>query len=551
MELIEFNLLEEPWIRVMTEDCTVQERSLTQVLLESHKYRRLAGELPTQDVAVLRLLLAVLHTVFYRVDSEGEDDPIEEEDQAIERWRELWEAGHLPEPPIRDYLEAWKDRFWLFHPEHPFYQVPGAGKGTGYTAAKLNGELSESSNKLRLFPIRAGREKERLTYAEAARWLVTIMGFDDVSTKVETGTGPGWLGQHIDLYATGDDLFETLMLNLVFTSGEDTIGEDTIWEESVPAWEKPPLKEAKKRQVEMPKDQAGLLTLQSRRILLYRESDRVVAYRVTGGDFFGKDGDVDAFNEQMTRWRKEERSRTKKFFRPAKANPERQMWRDFETIIDEKKEGHRPGIVRWVQELKKAKAMGKKIVHISSVGAVYDAKGSSIVEVVADHLDFHAELLDEVGGLWNERIRQTIERVDKAAWLLGKLAEELFRAGGGLPDSPTQTARVHQAKQEYYGAVDLPFRGWLRSINPKQGNEEELRAEKDMEWRRTAYRLAMEQGRRMVRSAGAAAFTGRWVKDRKTDREICLSSSSAFDRFSWSIRKCFGIETKKEGEADG
>ena len=40
MEQMEFNLLDEPWIRVMTEDCTVVERSLMQVLLNSHWYQR-------------------------------------------------------------------------------------------------------------------------------------------------------------------------------------------------------------------------------------------------------------------------------------------------------------------------------------------------------------------------------------------------------------------------------------------------------------------------------------------------------------------------------
>lgn len=55
MEQMEFNLLDEPWIRVMTEDCTVVERSLMQVLLNSHQYQRLAGELPTQDVALFAL----------------------------------------------------------------------------------------------------------------------------------------------------------------------------------------------------------------------------------------------------------------------------------------------------------------------------------------------------------------------------------------------------------------------------------------------------------------------------------------------------------------
>ena len=43
MEQMEFNLLDEPWIRVMTEDCIVVERSLMQVLLNSHQYQRPGG----------------------------------------------------------------------------------------------------------------------------------------------------------------------------------------------------------------------------------------------------------------------------------------------------------------------------------------------------------------------------------------------------------------------------------------------------------------------------------------------------------------------------
>ena len=196
MSEIAFNLLDEPWIRLMGEDCAVRECTLPQALLESHRYRRLAGELPTQNVAILRLLLAVLHTVFYRVDLDGEEDPIEEPTQALQRWQRLWKAGCFPEAPIRNYLNEWKERFWLFHPEHPFFQVPSAAAGTQYTAAKLNGELSESSNKVRLFPVRAGQDKDGLSYAEAARWLVNLNGFDDTSAKPKgkglPSPGAGW-----------------------------------------------------------------------------------------------------------------------------------------------------------------------------------------------------------------------------------------------------------------------------------------------------------------------------------------------------------------------
>ena len=56
MKEVEFNLLDEPWVRVLCADCTVREVSLTEALLHAHEYKGLAGELPTQDVAVLRLL---------------------------------------------------------------------------------------------------------------------------------------------------------------------------------------------------------------------------------------------------------------------------------------------------------------------------------------------------------------------------------------------------------------------------------------------------------------------------------------------------------------
>lgn len=71
MQEIEFNLLMEPWVRVRLPDNTVQEVSLTDALVHAQEYMDLAGEMPTQDAAMLRLLLAVLFTVFSRVNEVG------------------------------------------------------------------------------------------------------------------------------------------------------------------------------------------------------------------------------------------------------------------------------------------------------------------------------------------------------------------------------------------------------------------------------------------------------------------------------------------------
>ena len=92
MKEIEFNLLDEKWIRVRLPDNTVREVSLTEALIYSHEYADLAGETATQDAAILRLLLAVPLTVFYRVNAQGEENPLTESDEALIRWKEIWDS---------------------------------------------------------------------------------------------------------------------------------------------------------------------------------------------------------------------------------------------------------------------------------------------------------------------------------------------------------------------------------------------------------------------------------------------------------------------------
>ena len=60
----EFNLLDESWIRVMTKDHKIVELSLMDLLIHSQEYADFAGELEQQDIAVLRLGLAVSHHFF-------------------------------------------------------------------------------------------------------------------------------------------------------------------------------------------------------------------------------------------------------------------------------------------------------------------------------------------------------------------------------------------------------------------------------------------------------------------------------------------------------
>lgn len=118
----EFNLIDESWIRVMDKSCNIVEVSLKDAKINAHEYVALSGEIPTQDVAVMRLVLAVLHTVISRYDECGNENVLEDdEDKALERWQAWWNKGHFPDKAVSDYLNKWHERFWLFHPERPFF----------------------------------------------------------------------------------------------------------------------------------------------------------------------------------------------------------------------------------------------------------------------------------------------------------------------------------------------------------------------------------------------------------------------------------------------
>ena len=86
--------------------------------------------------------------------------------------------------------------------------MPEAAIGTEYGAAKLNGEMSESSNKIRLFPLYAGAGKTEMTYAQAVRWLLSVNGYDDTSAKPKgkglPSVGAGWLGKIGYIQASGE-----------------------------------------------------------------------------------------------------------------------------------------------------------------------------------------------------------------------------------------------------------------------------------------------------------------------------------------------------------
>ena len=536
MNEIEFNLIDEPWIRVTDSECKMVEVSLKDVILNAHRYKSLSGELPTQDIALMRLILAVLHTVYSRVDENGDDALLddEDEDEAIDRWKALWEKGKFSEKAVSEYLDKWHERFWLFHTDRPFGQVAGLKIGTDYDAPKLNGEISESSNKIRFFSMYSGNDKFSLTNSQAARWLLYLNAYDDTSSKptkegkAKAGgslpsPGVGWLGKLGLIYLTGTNLFETLMLNLIMVNC------DIVQAEQNPIWEQDKVSGAERTEIVLPLNLASLYTLQSRRILLNRKDQKVVSYKLLGGDFFEKEN---AFFEPMTVWNMPKKENDA--YTPKRHDSSKQMWREFSALFNDNRKN--AGVVQWFKNyLKGENLIPKSYLLKTSITAVeYGDKDFFVKNVFLDSLIMNAELLTDLGADWRNNIELEIEKCSKLANAIAYLAQNLYVASGGS-DSKKDKHYMEIpgiVKSQLYYRLDVPFREWLKTIDPENYDEKQ-KYYKQREWQEMARKIAESYAYELVSETDDSAIVGH-----KVDNTI-YSSSKAMIIFRSQLNKIY------------
>ena len=528
----EFNLIDENWILVMDSDCTVHSVSLKDALLNAHKYVDFAGEMPTVNVSIMRTMLAVLQTVFERMDGTGQRVTLEDVDEAVERWGEIWRLKHFPEEPICSYLDEWHERFYLFHPERPFLQFMEAKAATEYEAKTLNGAVSESNNKRRLFSQRFGESKDRLTYSEAARWLITVNAYDSSSLKnakdVESGgkesVGVGWLAKIGVVAAKGSNLFETLMLNLVLSD------ESESWAANKPLWENDKPNADQRRKVAQPDNQAELLTFPSRKLLLVREGDKVKGFHRMWGDFFDN---RNAFIEQMTLWKYNKKEAC---YYPELHDMSKQSWREFPVLADNNDENTQPGIVAWLKFLAENRQLPKGyIARFMFVGVTFDDKKSSVTDVYYDELSFHLNILMDIGKRWNDSIRREIELTDKLADEMKYFGMNVDKSEGG-----NGITLGNWMKEQFYYRIDMDFRRFLESIDPNDGYEKQI--ERLNGWREMETKIAYALANEVIAQSSDAALFGRTVSEKdKNGADVIrhYSVAEAYSLLSYRVRKIF------------
>ncbi|MFK4694192.1 type I-E CRISPR-associated protein Cse1/CasA [Streptomyces pristinaespiralis] len=527
---LSFDLTARPWIPVLRGDGTQDELSLREVFAQAAGLRRIVGDLPTQEFALVRLLLAVVHDAL-----EGPQD--------IEDWSDLW-ADEKCFAPVDAYLDAHRGRFDLLDAQAPFFQTAGLRTAKD-DVFSLNRIVADVPNGEPFFTARMPTVN-RLTFAEAARWVIHAHAYDTsgIKTGVEGDNrakggkvyplGVGWAGNLGGVFVEGRTLRETLLLNLV---AADTGGLE-FGADDAPAWRREPCGPGGAERT--PTGVRDLYTWQTRRLRLHFDEGGVHGVVLGYGD------PLTARNrhnrEPMTAWRRstaqEKKLREAVVYLPRDHDPERSAWRGIASLIadgagntqgPEAAPYLRPRVLEWVARLVTEGELERGfLVRARVVGAKYGTQQSVIDEIVDDHVSMGVVLLHEQDRHYAQQAIDAVADADKAVIALGDLATNLARAAGAETEGPRSRAR-----DLAYGLLEAPYRTWLAEL----GAAEDPYAQRTA-WQQQVHEIVGRLGDRLMAAAGNAAWQGRTV-DLKHGTEW-LNSALAGKWFRSALTKGLG-----------
>lgn len=462
-----FDLVDEPWIPVRLDDGVARELGLRDVLLRAHEIAGLDIEFPTQEPALLRLLFAVC----YRALAGPADDGA---------WEELWEAGKLPEARIVDYLDAWRARFDLFHPDTPFFQSPhleAYGKDGTKPVSKLIAH-APSGNNVPIFTPITDATALALRPAEAARWVVERHAWGTTADKTGAKGNPrvkagkdtpqvghlGWIGF---VAPVGASLFETLLFNLVPKSRTALVTTGPL---DLPAWERAP--SGPTRQERAPEGVCDLFTWQGRRIRLFPETlvGETVVTRVLicAGDDVQRDA-VRTVDPHTGWWVRKERDGTLTYA-PTRARMGQQVWRGLSALLALDEGTQRAGVLSWLAALDDLGVASRASLLITA--AEYGSMSTTMDDLVSDRLDTAMAVLREehpVAATLATDAASCAEHVARALWNIANapfLSYDQEHDRYAVPEGKADQA--HDARdaiaQEFYGELDAPFRRFLLDL---------------------------------------------------------------------------------------
>ena len=517
----EFNLLDEPWIPVRLLDGTIADVGLLELLRRTTDIADLACELPTQSIAIQRLVLAVAYRVATPRDTRD--------------WARQWEDG-APTEQMIEYLERWRDRFYLFGGRFPFMQVADLRTAKD-SISGLEKLIADVPNGEQFFTTRHGRALACIPPSEAARWLVHAQAYDpsgirsgavgDSQVKGGKGypIGPSWCGHLGLVWLKGKDLDETLVLNLIPADAAGLRGVESSTEWGACSWEAAEPENAVRgdyslldpsgtpRDVSIPR----LLTWHSRRIRLVGDSSGVTGVVLAQGDKLAPQ--EMRLYEPQSLWRYST-PQSKKFktdvYMPRKFEAGRALWRNLPGTLptvttvqgvdkQPKQEFLPSATLSFHYQLDNAliEATYPKVMRIQAVGVTYGPQEATFDDIYSDELTLSVAVMRVEREDLSAEIDRQVRLTEEIARDVGTLAANLARAAGESGDGAGDGAR-DRAKELFFSAVDTDFRTWLSQVDGHESARDAGRR-----WERALRQHATDIQAELVRGASSSAIIGR------------------------------------------
>lgn len=534
-----FNLLDECWIPVLRVDGGNVEVSLKDLFVHSYKIRRIDTGDPLQDTAILGVILAI----FARATFWSESIEVCGDSPCWIRQMREPDADNLT--AVLGYLEIFKDHFWLVGGDRPFMQVSDLEpRGGGISRVKLTDLFLESrvsTTKRPQFTMVADAALKTLTYAEAARRLITLQAYDiyvprgaaagdprEKAGKVY-GVSTGWYGTTGKVIVHGANLMETLLYNLDYgqLTGESFEYDLPVWERTEPDTAAPraytggPASQYK--DVAIPaKGMCEILTWQSRRIRLQHDGCRIVGVFIANGDkWYNKDTYVDHLTGYCRNKKQE--------WVPRLHTAEHSLWYGASSLLTwlnpESDEQNKPAPV--IRQLGLGRYFpADTVVNVQLVGVQYgDAYGSFVSQVISESVPMELSLLTVEGASVSQMVCENINATMDVADALGQFAGNLLKAAGKEYKfcSDVTEALLHRMEDS--------FRQWVVLQHPSK----DVVLQKK-EWQKTVRTSVIQEAELLINSAGPKAMMGTFVKDR-SGNDSFYSAATARRQLESRLRK--------------
>jgi len=436
-----YDLLSEPWIPCLRADGSRLSLGLRDTLVRSHELAEIQGETPLVTAALYRLLLALLHRVY------GPEDE--------EAWSDLWETGRWDAAPLDAYLDQWRDRFDLFHPEHPFMQMPD-DRVKAKSVASLLPHVASGHNAT-LFDHHVGDMSLALSPAEAARALLAVRAFGLAGLSgLEQKFTDAACCRGIIFLAEGDSLFESLCLNLTrhpWDRRRASFCQDR------PAWE---VADPTQPDRDVPLGELDYLTWPTRRVLLCPTgpTSRPTVCEMTMAPAL-------RLNATVTNPMQYYRVRAKGGPRVLRFNESRALWRDSALLLRVGGEESRPArVLEWLAELVAQDALSReRTLRFAALGM---ANNQAKVDFYrSEHLPLPLDYLSRRNLV--EVLEEALELADKVGrhvWAATRvLAKFVIARESDLPNAHQPTsedvgslAGQWAVERGYWSRLELPFR---------------------------------------------------------------------------------------------